>query len=685
MTSPFKLGVNGYAFAVTNNGHVIFHPDWRPVLPDDILKPNYNSIDVMEIELMDNDTCFRNNDTGLYEMRKDMVDQVAGHRNLRIRVHQDNFKRVTIRNQKYEYRKLDNTSYSLAISVPQNMYRFKGVIDVTRVIRDGKLDVVKLFDVQKDTNPRKWKLHPDWSYCWYIKTPEGKERTKDKSAQENLLMYFIKKIQTTTHKNWMWKNLMKSQEEIYHCDRDLVQSLVFDANITEVFSEEKLWRFNKDDPLHSQFIKMYGVHLAFIATRTGLTRWIGPLDKDRPLSLSDVNFEDNNIRAIDELWYKRAVERWYVDPESFVYSIPFDAGTRTDNLVTVTATRAIFIENKGHHAPVAVTGIQFDHAEWRKKFFETTSKCMAGSSNCQNRTCDSGTLDCYVLDDNGYVLISEKVTDHGKFFGDIDGMVMEMMVKSEIYKQVRVVDYQATCLHPVSRSSFADFLKTPFHALKWLLNIALSYVAWLALELNVHSLVAPDFTSVLAEYAGDEGHIIEDQLPFLDLASINKTRLRPCDQEYKLYTYGSTYNAHNMTQKGKLTSCGHNSDCSGFFNVHIIPHTNLILVVTDGTCRCPNTVNNHSVKPEEVKYDVVESVGNLSKVNEIVDQICRTPNYPPLYRNRMYNETQCRHYHAEEESMKADCGLGTTMKPNYIITLAPLALIFILLKVVFAF
>ena len=32
MTSPFKLGVNGYAFALTNNGHIIFHPDWRPVV-----------------------------------------------------------------------------------------------------------------------------------------------------------------------------------------------------------------------------------------------------------------------------------------------------------------------------------------------------------------------------------------------------------------------------------------------------------------------------------------------------------------------------------------------------------------------------------------------------------------------------------------------------------------------------
>jgi len=30
-------------------------------------------------------------------------------------------------------------------------------------------------------------------------------------------------------------------------EKELVQSLVFDANATEVFTESKLWKFNKDD------------------------------------------------------------------------------------------------------------------------------------------------------------------------------------------------------------------------------------------------------------------------------------------------------------------------------------------------------------------------------------------------------------------------------------------------------
>ena len=77
------------------------------------------------------------------------------------------------------------------------MYRFHGVIDVIRMIRDNVHNVSKFFDVQGPGQPRKWKLHPDWTYCEYIRTPPAREnkgdKPKDKFAHENLLMEFIRK------------------------------------------------------------------------------------------------------------------------------------------------------------------------------------------------------------------------------------------------------------------------------------------------------------------------------------------------------------------------------------------------------------------------------------------------------------------------------------------------------------
>lgn len=66
-TLLFQVGVNGYAFIVTNNGHVLIHPDLRPVF-EDILKPAFNSVDMAELELMDDDREARQFDANLLEV-----------------------------------------------------------------------------------------------------------------------------------------------------------------------------------------------------------------------------------------------------------------------------------------------------------------------------------------------------------------------------------------------------------------------------------------------------------------------------------------------------------------------------------------------------------------------------------------------------------------------------------------
>merc|ERR550532_1490251 len=46
LVPPYMLGVGGYSFAVNNNGHLLYHPDLRPMFSGEILKPNYNSVDM---------------------------------------------------------------------------------------------------------------------------------------------------------------------------------------------------------------------------------------------------------------------------------------------------------------------------------------------------------------------------------------------------------------------------------------------------------------------------------------------------------------------------------------------------------------------------------------------------------------------------------------------------------------
>lgn len=74
-------------------------------------------------------------------------------------------------------------------------------------------------------------------------------------------------------------------------------------------------------------------------------------------------------RAIDEVWYRRAVEQHYVDPLSYVYSTELNTEKFPLNvsLAMVTAAHAVFHGDGHRKAPAAVVGFQFKHdrlAEW---------------------------------------------------------------------------------------------------------------------------------------------------------------------------------------------------------------------------------------------------------------------------------------------------------------------------------
>lgn len=114
-----------------------------------------------------------------------------------------------------------------------------------------------------------------------------------------------------------------------------------------------------------------------------------------------INFGDENAKAIDMTWYKRAVDQHQIEPDSFVFSVPFDSGysdtsidffvlnfcylnfanlsfhfcsyTSKTNVTLVTAAHAIFIEHKGHKAPAAVVGLQFQHDSLARHFINITS------------------------------------------------------------------------------------------------------------------------------------------------------------------------------------------------------------------------------------------------------------------------------------------------------------------------
>ncbi|KTF71432.1 hypothetical protein cypCar_00033321, partial [Cyprinus carpio] len=51
----YKLGIHGYAFAITNNGYILTHPDLQPLYEEGKKrrKSSYSSVDLSEVEWED--------------------------------------------------------------------------------------------------------------------------------------------------------------------------------------------------------------------------------------------------------------------------------------------------------------------------------------------------------------------------------------------------------------------------------------------------------------------------------------------------------------------------------------------------------------------------------------------------------------------------------------------------------
>ena len=77
-----------------------------------------------------------------------------------------------------------------------------------------------------------------------------------------------------------------------------------------------------------------------MATRSGLTRWQNFINEEDELPPD--HFSKIYTRAVEEIWYKRAVDQYYIQPDSFVFSIPID-DDGADNSTLVTSSRAIFV------------------------------------------------------------------------------------------------------------------------------------------------------------------------------------------------------------------------------------------------------------------------------------------------------------------------------------------------------
>uniref|UniRef100_A0A3Q3GUP8 Calcium voltage-gated channel auxiliary subunit alpha2delta 3 n=1 Tax=Labrus bergylta TaxID=56723 RepID=A0A3Q3GUP8_9LABR len=497
----YKLGIHGYAFAITNNGYILTHPDLRPLYGDGKKrrKPNYSSVDLSEVEWEDKEDALRNA----------MVNRKTGTFSMEVKKSVDKGKRVLVLHNDYYYTDIQGTPFSLGVALSRGhgKFFFRGNVTVEEGLHDLEHPDVALAD--------------EWTYCNTDEHPEHRYL----SQIEAIKMY------------------LSGHEPHLQCDKELVQEVLFDAVVTaplEAYWTSLVLNKSEYDCAHPLYPHLFCFPSA---SRDFLTA------EDKEGVFNADHFP---------LWYKRAAEQV---PGTFVYSLPFNTGSENKSVVLASTAIQLLDERKSPIA--AAVGIQMKLEFFQKKFW----------------TASRQDINCYLIDNNGFVLVAEDYTLTGKFFGEAEGAVMSKLLQMGSFKRVTLYDYQALCWVFSESSDSGHTLLDVSTA--FLLTRKICVIQFLV-EFNFYSWWHSDLTAK-AQRMGRSMQV-------------------PCDTEYPAFISERTIKENT----GNLDCDG----CIKSFVIQQIPSSNLFMVVVDNKCDCRYTLSivaltsaahNESLKCERLK------------------------------------------------------------------------------------
>uniref|UniRef100_A0A3Q3AE06 Calcium voltage-gated channel auxiliary subunit alpha2delta 4 n=1 Tax=Kryptolebias marmoratus TaxID=37003 RepID=A0A3Q3AE06_KRYMA len=369
------------------------------------------------------------------------------------------------------------------------------------------------------------------------------------------------------------------KEPDLECDELLLQQMLFDAVVTAPL--EAYWNTLLLNDRSGTFKMNYFVSLVKKLSRKFLT----PSDKA-------------NLFTIDHfpLWYRLAVEN---TPGKFYY---------------------YSVNDKGDHPPSSKHLVADCHEEIKLVIFILkTTKYLQSSALPPKQD-----LNCFLVDNNGFIVLSKERNEVSRFFGEVDGSVMAALIKMGI---ISLFDYQAMCKNSHHHASSA----------RPLLSVSLSSAFQ---HRNICLLV-----TTLHSYYFVDGKII---------MSKKVEAMQPCDTAYPGFMYDPS-----IREANSLIKCGR---CQKMFVVQQIPNSNLVLVVTQADCDCSRQFGPILLEPKEIKY-----------ILHLFNQTC----------NRMKSQKarrrpeSCHAYHPKENAK--ECGKASSISLSFVLLSANLLLSMVLL------
>ncbi|XP_023699028.2 voltage-dependent calcium channel subunit alpha-2/delta-2-like isoform X1 [Paramormyrops kingsleyae] len=518
LTPRYNLGANGYIFAIDPNGYVLLHPNLHPKM---VNLPEPVTLDFLDAEL---------EDASKQEIRRQMIDGRPGQATITTLVKSIDERYIDEVRRTYTWMPINGTDYSLGLVLPPyNEYYLRADLS------DEMLQLQYLESMLPSSFESEGHVFiAPRDYCTQLRITEN-----NTLFLENFISLMV-----------------EITAESKDCNQVLIHNLILEADITWQLAA-RVWK-NKD-------LTTYGFLAFFVSTDGGVTRIF-------PNTAADSWAEDPE--PYNANYYHRTM-----DNKGFIFHVPRKKPTEDTNLdngtASVLVSTAVEVSVGGKTIKPAVVGVKLDLEAWVDKFKILASnqsdnrqgshKCGPSSSCEMDCEVNSDDLLCYLIDDGGFLIMSNQ-KDHwkkvGHFFGDVDPSLMYALYTSSIYARKQSFDYQSACEPTASSHTGAARRGVFVPTITDILSVAwwTSTATWSLLQHLLHGLVYHSWFN--------SGDVEAEGIDFRDSS---------CMTTYSQFYFTNTTNSYNTLQ-----DCG---NCSRLFHAKRIEKTNLLFVVADIPCK----------------------------------------------------------------------------------------------------
>ncbi|XP_066521093.1 voltage-dependent calcium channel subunit alpha-2/delta-2a [Hoplias malabaricus] len=576
LTPRYRLGANGYTFAIDPNGYVLLHPNLQPKIIN-FREPV--TLDFLDAELVDSNK---------EEIRKQMIDGRPGQKKVKTLVKSVDKRYIDQVMRTYIWTPVEGTDYSLGLVLPtysENYLRANLSDQILQVqYFESLLPVTFESEGHVLIAPRE--------YC------------KDLELSNNnteFLHNFIALMEKVT-------------PDSKQCDNFLLHNLILDTGIIRQLVD-KVWK-TKD-------LNTYGFLAVFAATDGGITRIF-------PNKAAETWEEDPE--PFNASYYRRSL-----DNKGYIFRAPYRSPNsllqdQENDTIGILVSTAVEITHGSRTIKPAVVGVKLDLEAWTSKFKILASNYTDGSrqgpqmcgptSGCEMDCEAHEDLLCYLIDDGGFLIMSNQINDVNKigmFFSDVDPALMYMLYNNSFYYRKQSLDYQSVC-EPVPSSNTGAGPRGVFvPTIADLLNVAwwTSAAAWSIFQQMLYGFAYHSW------FTTDE----------VDAESMD-SRETSCVTMQTQFYFGDVSNGYSMVQ-----DC---DNCSRLIHAKRINNTNLLFVVAE---KLPcNTCNIEKLSQDEVEFKEEDPCKNMP---------------PPRYRK---GPSTCFDYNIAENT--TDCGRGHSFRPS---------------------